>query len=191
MSLIPLKTFTSILIHIKEWGMNMTYKGPERRQLLNLRRMIHESFKLQRDAMISMARRLGPGGLQEIDAQIKENNVSGWNKYSEKGRISFRWQMRGLSPRIAASASHLIDKPCSEIPEQIQGIELASFMLSKGTRFSLEKSGLVTVKDFVMKPAEELVEMHSLESDAVKEIRDVLFSYGIRSINNPPPESKQ
>jgi len=50
--------------------MNHSYIGPERRKLLNLRRVIDDALPDQKSALAKMARMLGPDKLHEMDAVL-------------------------------------------------------------------------------------------------------------------------
>ena len=159
----------------------MTYKGKERRKLLNVRRIIDAQMKPSKEVMKKMARMLGQDKLAKIDSKLFEHY--GENSHEVQRRI-----MNGMSPRGATAAIHSLKRRADETEPKILEAKLDLYPFSKKVKKSLDSAGIVTIGDFIMKTKEELREK-GLSKKATKEVTEVLLERGIRTIDNPPTTS--
>lgn len=149
-------------------------KGTERRRLIHLRKAINETPSRERRVLTGMARRLGVDRLEEIDPEpgkktTYQKMVCSLEDLEEKAKKSPHYWKRAEG-----------------LPSHIKTMRLGSFMLSGETLRALEQAGIMFVEDFVMKSESTLLEIHELKKDVIEETRNLLYGYGIRTVDNPP-----
>jgi len=149
----------------------------ERRKLDHLRKFIDKAPSSKKDELGRIARR---GELNKM----KED--------PEKGKTHPNVPSDPEELEEKAKRSSYYFTAAADLPPHIKNMHFDSFRLSLSddTLKALEHEGIETVEDFTMKSESTLLRLYGLTEEIYKETRDLLFSYGFRTVDNPPPKSE-
>jgi len=165
----------------------MVYRGEERRHLLRVRRSIDEVLG-DKELWKSMARIIRPDRLCKEDARMTAGKFS-----DPEIEIYAVGMLRGGVGRSTRITTERLKLNAHGLPTEVLEGKLLDetgenggiVTLPESDRPQLNSAGILTVRDFVLKRKEELLEL-GIDSRVYGEVENELFWYGIRTVENPP-----